>query len=918
MKQLMLAPPPASMSFSGNPLVPPPEGIALAPGMRFVDLQPKTPMPLMLRVNGEWILRAEWELVVEEGDVVEWHGMPQGGNGSRTALLVVLAVVLILAVIYTPLTAQQAFQIYAIGSALINLLVPIRAPRQGAGTSPGSVYNVQLAGNQARLNEPIPVIYGRMLTFPDFAAQPYGEYTNNDQRYFALLCVGQGAFTIERLQIGNSPLASFSDVTYNVLPPGTAPSLVQGNVVNAPEVANQDLKQGIVTGPFAACGPGLTVKAVGYDILFNNGLAKGDSSGNLSNVTVQIAVEAQQIDDFGVPVGEWYAMPTVVVTRATLTPVRISVKNVLTAPARVQMRYYRLDAFQDNLQVQNSPSLGGQRGYLNNTVPLCPTATHIEISIKATAQLSQFSQNRISAIVRRKLRTWSPGGGWTGDVETRSIAWALADVWTNTVYGDGLPDSRVDLQTLYALDQVWAARQDRLDVLFDSKITSEDAAQQVAQAGRARAFTRHGVRSLWRDQLQTLPVTAFTSRNMLPGLDVGYALANEVTADGVLIEFFSNRSWSWETVTCPAPGVTIPVNAPRVRLMGVTGVNQARRQGLYLAAQNLYRRKMPKWQTELTGLLPAYGSLVLYAPDLPGTGQAGDVVDWNAGALTLTCSEPLTFNPAAPSGHSITLMRDDGSIHPAIAVLPGPTANDLVLATTPDFTLVLDDANRERPKYIFGETLTHRSKVIVLGITKRPRDENGVQTIEMTGVQENDLIHAVDNAYLPGPGVIQDPVDSSTIPVSGGGSGGVTVPILTLAGMTMNDGTYEAGSGAKAGRRLKSDGTSEQFSGLFGNVALPGQWLLLPNSADAALYEVRATEVTSYGCITGSALGTWLALSTTRAWAVDTALSGTSGPGSVPDGTQVQLRLEIRKVGSTLVQATVIDNLFVFYVSHPV
>jgi len=780
-QQLMLMPPPASMSFSGNPLVPPAQGVPIALGLRFVELRPKSPLPLMLRVNGEWLSRlgrsdfrvdpvkviaTDWELVVEAGDVVEWHALPQGGQGSRTILQVVLVVVA-LAALYVDPTGTLSTQILGYGGlaiGLLNLLVPIRQQQRGAVSSPGSVYNVQLAGNQARLNEPIPVIYGRMLTFPDFAAQPYGEYLSNDQYYFALLCVGQGNFNVERLAIGNSPLSSFSDVSYNILPPGTLPSVVLANVVNAPEVANQDLKNINYVGPFAACGPGLQVNAIGFDILFGGGLGAGDANGNLSNVTASFSVEAQAIDDFGAAAGDWYALPTVSITRATITPVRVSVKNTLPAAARVQVRYKRLDAFVDNMNVQNSPTLGGQRGYLTVSAPLCPTATHIEIRIRASSQLSQFSQNRISAIVRRKLRTWSPAGGgtWGPEVETRSIAWALADVWTNATYGDGLADSRVDLQTLYTLDAVWAARQDRLDVLFDSKITSWDAVTQIAQVGRAKAFRRYGVCSVWRDQLQTLPVTAFTSRNMLPGLDVGYSLATEVTADGVLIEYFSNRSWSWETVTCPAPGVTTPVNAPRVRLLGITGSNQARRQGLYLAAQNLYRRKMPKWQTELTGLLPAFGSLVLYAPDLPGTGQAGDVVDWSVGALKLTCSEPLVFNPSAPSGHSITLMRDDGSIHPAIAVLPGPTANDVILASAPDFTLVLDDANRERPKYIFGETLTHRSKVIVLGITKRGRDQSGVETIEMTGVQENDLVHAVDNAYLPGPGVVQDPVDGGT------------------------------------------------------------------------------------------------------------------------------------------------------------
>ena len=53
-------------------------------------------------------------------------------------------------------------------------------------------YSLQAQGNQARLGNPIPVIYGRHLIYPDFASQPYYKYIDNEQFVYQLHCLGQG------------------------------------------------------------------------------------------------------------------------------------------------------------------------------------------------------------------------------------------------------------------------------------------------------------------------------------------------------------------------------------------------------------------------------------------------------------------------------------------------------------------------------------------------------------------------------------------------------------------------------------------------------------------------------------------------------------------------------------------------------
>ena len=113
---------------------------------------------------------------------------------------------------------------------LINAVVPLQAanaPGASNGQSPESVYNVSASANQARLRQPIPVIYGRHLIFLDFAAQPYAEYVDNEQYFHALYCVGQGRYNIpdSAILIDDTRLSSFTDVQYRVLQPGNAAEL---------------------------------------------------------------------------------------------------------------------------------------------------------------------------------------------------------------------------------------------------------------------------------------------------------------------------------------------------------------------------------------------------------------------------------------------------------------------------------------------------------------------------------------------------------------------------------------------------------------------------------------------------------------------------------------------------------------------
>jgi sulfur carrier protein ThiS len=876
-------------------------------GTWLADLVPASRFPFMCIANGMPLRREYWlTRPVYAGDVISLHAVVQGGgdnNGSRGILQIVAAVVIAIASVYIPGFAAYAPYVYTAVSLLINVLVPAERPKpQNQLQDTSSTYDVNLAGNRARLGSPIPVIYGRMMLFPDFAANPYFEYQRNeqspngDQFYYALFAIGHGDYNIERVMIEDTSIDYFFDVQYNVLLPGVLPTLVNPVVVTAPEVAGQECRAAQYVGAFNACAPKQRIRQLAVDMVCP-GLGRGATGGAVSAMVIRFRIETRPVDDFGVALAPWSVLAIEEIAGATMEQVRQSYTYDIATPARLQVRVVRLTFFDNNALVANTLNWASMRSYLDSEATLAPTVTHLEVRIRASEQLSGLSQRRIAVIARRRLRYWAPGFGWSTDtVETRSIAWALADKWTNPVYGDGLPDTRIDLQALYELDQVWANRQDRLDIIFDNRTDSLTADQTIAQCGRATVFRRNGVRTLSRDQQQDMPVAAFTTRNMLPGTaSVRYAQVTEETPDGVVVEYFDNRAWDWLDVMCPSPGVTTPAKPVRLRLVGITGRTHATREGLYQAASNTYRRKFPSWQSEMEGIFVTFGSPVLFAPVMQSAVQSGDVAFWDEATLTAGMTEPLNWVQGA--NHFVRFMQDDGSVTDPLPVLPGPNPQDVTfMSLDSSIDIRVDDAARERTKYVFGTLDAVQQIVRVVAVQPQGRNEDGAPTYILNGVVEDDRVHSVDAYLLPGPGDDQDPVNPGPDDFP---DTGILVPTL---GYLEIEAYGPFGTPATVELVFRPDGSLTGYGTTFDPVQPPDMWIF-PRPielASAALYELRATLLaanTPNGATTPP-YDTWLSLDLEWSWSTGTV----NDVGQ--DVAGLFIRFEIREKATGVIQTT--------------
>jgi hypothetical protein len=723
--------------------------------------------PTICLRNGEPMLRAAWPIAeIGASDVVTFVSLPLGGGGGggggknplRTVLMIAVmvaapaiggAIAGAIGITSTIGTSLITAAVGLAGATLVNVLVPPPKPAApsfggsfGSTPAPSPTYALQSQGNQARLGQPIPVIYGRHLVYPDLAATPWTEYAGNEQYLHQLHCIGQGEYDLEQVRIEDTPIASFEEVTWEIVSPGDPVTLFEADVTTAAEVAGQELKgtneldagdDGWI-GPFAANPAGTAAEEIGIDLVMPRGLYYANTSGGLDARTIAWTVDARSIDDNGVAIGDWVQLAAESVTAATNTAQRRSDRYPVTN-GRYEIRLHRTDAKDTDARAGHEIRWQALKAFLAGE-PVFGDVTLLAVRMRATDNLSQRSSRLVNCILTRRLPVWGPVTGWSSPQPTRSIASAFADA-ARAHYGADLADARIDLTMLHALDGLWQGRGDRFDAVFDQGVTVWEALTRIARVGRAVPFLQGGILRLVRDEARTLPVALFGPRNIVKGsLKVQYLMPGEDTADAVTVEYFSARIWAPDEVTASLADSAADQPA-KVELFGCTDEAQALREGLYMAAANRYRRRMVSFRTELEGLIPTYGDLIAIAHDMPRWGQGGEVVDWDSATRVFELSEPLEW--ADGGAHYIALRRRDGTVSGPWPVAPGADDRRVILAEDLDFT-PYTGASEERTHFAFGvgEAWSLRARVISI----RPRGEQ----VEITAVGEDARVHEADLA----------------------------------------------------------------------------------------------------------------------------------------------------------------------------
>ena len=700
-------------------------------------------MPILCLINGAPVLRKDWGNVFDDGELISIISLPLGGGGKKSSnpVQVVLTVAVIVASVYTggavgaaygaAWGAAAAAAVSIGGGILVNTLVPTPKPALNGMTSSSytqsPTYSLQAQGNSARLGNPIPVIYGRHLIYPDFAAQPYYRYQNNVQYVYQLHCIGQGNYSVGQIRIEDTPISSFKEITYKVINPGESNTLFDEDVVTSAEVAGQELLKDMISGGFVLNPSESVVNKIEIDVACQRGLYYANDSGGLNSKTVQWRVDARLIDDEDTALGDWFTLGTESLTGATVNGI-YRTYTYSVSQGRYEVRATRLDDKDENSRAGHELRWVAAKGYVVSDKSY-GDVTLLAVIMKATDNLSQRSSRLINCVVTRKLKTWTPSGGWSGLTATRSIAWALADI-LKANYGAKLTDKSIDLNALYQLDQKWNSRGDTFNAVFDSKLTVYEALSRVAKVGRAVAFIQGGIVRFVRDEPKTIPVALFGPRNIVKNtLSIQYIMPSEDTADSVCVEYFSENTWKTSEVTGTFSGSTSDKTAT-VELFGCTNKAQALREAVYMALANRYRRRIVTFTTELEGLIPTYGDLIAITHDMAHWGSGGEIIAQDG--LKLTLSEPVEFTSGVKN--VLALRQKNGSLSGPYEVTATELNTEVMLKTQPSIE-ILTASGMERTHFAFGTTDKWSVYARVTGI--RPRSNQ----VEITAVIEDDRVH---------------------------------------------------------------------------------------------------------------------------------------------------------------------------------
>lgn len=225
-------------------------------------------------------------------------------------------------------------------------------------------------------------------------------YKNNEQYLLQLHCIGQGEFDLEQIRVEDTPISSFEEIDYEIIPPGKPVTLFETDVVTAPEVAGQELlrksDEGDWIGPFVANPAQTKCHQLSIDILMPRGLYYVSDSGDLSDYRIGWQIEARKINDQRVALGEWQSLANETYTKDTTMPQRLSYDYKVELD-HYEVRAMRRDTKDTSTRTGHELRWAGLKAVLNGTSDF-GNVTLLAMKMRATDNLSQRASRMIPAL----------------------------------------------------------------------------------------------------------------------------------------------------------------------------------------------------------------------------------------------------------------------------------------------------------------------------------------------------------------------------------------------------------------------------------------------------------------------------------------------------------------------------------------
>lgn len=756
----------AALVLLRNPLAPHTREIhPIADGAQVIDwLQEHHPngfgMPCRFYVNGVEKPLDDLDYVMQPDDVAVIATMPGIPATMLTPLLINLAISVALAGV----------------SYLLNYFFQPKQ-KSGSKTKPISIYDVSSDQNAARVGEPIPVVYGNVITVPDYISQPYTFYTWSQANYDELfsgiqyldmiMCVGQGNIDVNALYLGDTGSATPATgvVTWKAFKPADhrkvmgniATSMGGGfheNVISSPEVSNQEfINVNDSAGFFATCKPGQSGSKFQIDIVFPGGMTRPNNSGDINGNTAQFTLYYQQLDDNDNLIGTLYS--TIVTASSSnstvmtgpdntnITSTTVDCQNatvigspmrrsyMITAPSsgRWAVKIVRITAAPNAKNGVNRFIWAGLRLYADYpSGSAYGDVTLLAVRVKASLGMGDAAASRVRVNCTRRLPP--PAGG--SEAQSTSGADAFADAYTNAVYGAGRARSELDTATLAALRTKWAGY--NFNYVFAEKTTVWEALRTITTPFAAEPCPVGPTMSVVQDGIKSTRSMLFTDANIVSdSLAVSYSFDEEGISDGIEIEYLDPKDFKQSYTRYP----TTSLRPDQYTLPGVTNATHAAQYAQLAWQRRQGQRKKVTFDTELEGLLLQLGDRIGISHNVPKWGDGGLVI--GVSGLNITVDHDLDWSGGTKQ---IMFRQPDGGVTTPVTVTRGTQDNIVVLPGSPATTIYVD-ADYDYTSFAFGDAST-----LVRDFTVTATTPTGDNTVTIEAVNYNASIFSGGMSFL--------------------------------------------------------------------------------------------------------------------------------------------------------------------------
>lgn len=662
-------------------------------------------------------------------------------------------------------TAVVTAVVSAAVSIGLSLLFP--DPTVPSAVAPGGrgqaspAYNVRSRQNIARLGEPVPVVYGRVVMTPDLCATPYVQYEAGTRGMWIdqLMCLGQGDFDVHQILVGESEADRIEGgaAQWIVVPPavhggtfGTLAGLAAANGWTQGFVENAWTSLEVADQRFTEAGDSSGWYRVGR---------AGEATGSTLTILIEWPRGLYQMPDWGSPVGTWVDFDVYVDEAdangqpipGTRQEFLFSINGAVIDPRRDQfninlgrggawlVKLYRRTEKEPNGEEMNEFYWRGLMLHCGHNAGPAAYGNVTLLMVRLKAEQVAASAERL---VRVELTRRLPNLGSGAPAPTVDPANAFVDILTNQTYGARRPLAEVDTLRLGVLSGYWSGY--KFNAVYTQRTTVWEALTQCLQGVAAAPLPIGGLMSIAQDGARPVRSMMFTEQNIVKGsFNLAYHFEQTGAADGVEIEYVDANTWAPAYVRWPLSSV-----APdRQNLFGCSDPAQAQQFARLQWQRRQKLRRLVTFETELEGLIPNPAERIAVAHTLPRWGVSGLVAAVEADGVRITLDRDIPWSDVP--GPWYMMFRDEWSGASAIVqASPGIAADRVVLSSSPwgaGQAWRLGNT-QERTHFAWGDGARVVKDFTLTGIAPK-----GGRTVAITGVVYDPSVYESTLSFLASP-----------------------------------------------------------------------------------------------------------------------------------------------------------------------